>query len=227
MDKPRNRLPEMIFILLLLVVTAYLTTAYFVKFWPFKPAPSAGSQAIDLKDIAKDAGKTDANDTEPDLTKGVIGEGEGTYDLSDGKLYDCGDYLVAFPKDWMRIMRDGGKNVTGTDPNNPSNTVIIYQTEGLVADEASRAQTVEGISATLGSDYKIGDSEITDFLGRKCLLMSGTVLWNGMNAGLVILAVPDDKGSDFLVIGIYNPEKTENRDVVMGAMVTITPKTLK
>lgn len=216
----------MIIILLLLVVTAYLTTAYFVKFWPFKPVGSS-SQRIDLTAISDNAKDKDKSVTDADLTKGVVDEGKGTYDLSDGKPYDCGQYLMAFPKGWIRINKENGLQVTGTNPDDPTDTVLVTQTEGLVVDDKNLQQTVDGIISGLGEGYKAMESNTMDFLGRKCLLVSGTAVWNGTTAGLYILGVPDEKGPDFIVVGLYDTKKQESRGLVMDAMVSITPKTLK
>lgn len=214
----------MIIILLLLVVTAYLTTAYFVKFWPFK-SNGTGDQKIDLTAILDDAKNTDKSATDADLTKGVVNN--GTYDLSDGKPYDCGQYLMAFPKGWIRINKENGLQVTGTNPDNATDTVLVTQTEGLIVDDKTLSQTVDGIISGLGEGYKAMEKNTMDFLGRKCLLVSGTAVWNGTTAGLYILGVPDDKGPDFIVVGLYDTTKQDSRDVVMNTMVSITPKTLK
>jgi hypothetical protein len=223
MKSSKIQIVYLVAILVMLVVTAYVTTAYFVKFWPFMKATK---EPVDLTSIADSIANPPKDPGAPDLSKGVIGKNQGAYDTSDGKAFDCGTYFISFPTGWLRIVKDNGKTVISTDPKDTLNQIIIAEVEGIDTDSKTMAMTVETIKQELGSDYVIDQYELSDFLDRKCIVMSGSANVDGNTEGLMIMAVPDEKGSDYLIVGLYNPKSFDSRSAVSSAMVTLKPKSM-
>ena len=223
MKSSKTQIVYLVAILVMLIVTAYMTTAYFVKFWPFI---KAAKEPVDLTSIADSIANPPKDPSSPDLSKGVIGKNQGNYDTSDGKQFDCGTYFMTFPTGWLRIIKDNGKTVISTDPKDTLNQIIISQVEGINADSKTMTMTVETIKQELGSDYVIDQYELSDFQDRKCIVMSGSAVVDDNREGLMIMVVPDEKGSDYLIVGLYNPKSSDGRSAVSSAMVTLKPKSM-
>jgi hypothetical protein len=220
----KNKLAYLVLILVMLVVTAYLTTAYIVKFWPFS-SPTASKPKIDLTPIAENVQDKAKTPDKPDLSKGVVGNDKDKYEISDGTMFDCGSFSFAFPKGWLRLVMDGGKNVVSTDVVDATNSIMIKEIQDFILTKENAQETIDQLKKALAQDYVIEQAEVSEFMGRNCVIMSGSTDWNGTKAGLLIIALPDEKGPDYLVIGLYNPLSDEAKQTVTNAMVTLTPDT--
>ncbi len=218
----------LILILLLLIVTAYLTTAFLVKFWPFNQTNP--STAIDLSAIAENIEEQEnGNDPlQPDLSKGVVGENEDPYNVSDGTPYDCGSYSIAFPKDWLVVLQNKGKLAISSDLKNSTNSIYISQADVLTFDSENMDKTLADINESLGSEFTVEQANKTDFLGKKCLTISGSSLRNGVKSGLMAIAIPSDsKAPGYWIIGFFDPKNPSIRDDIVASMATMLINTVK
>lgn len=218
----------LILILLLLIVTAYLTTAFLVKFWPFNQTNP--STAIDLSAIAENIEEQEnGNDPlQPDLSKGVVGEDRDPYNVSDGTPYDCGSYSIAFPKDWLVVLQNKGKLAISSDLKNSTNSIYISQADVLTFDSENMDKTLADINESLGSEFTVEQANKTDFLGKKCLTISGSSLRNGVKSGLMAIAIPSDsKAPGYWIIGFFDPKNPSIRDDIVASMATMLINTVK
>lgn len=222
----KSKIAYLVLILLLLIVTAYLTTAFFVKFWPFhQPKPSG---VVDLSPIAKNVAENKTDITKPDLSKGILGANEDPYNVSDGSAYDCGLYSLAFPKGWLVVLQDKGKLAVSSDLNNSTNSLYINQTDTLTLDLENMDKVLENIKESLGSGFTIEQIDKTDFLGKKCLTISGSADRNGVKSGLMVIVIPSDSETPgFWMIGFYDPKTPTVKDSIVASMATMLIKTAK
>lgn len=224
----KSKIMYLVLILLLLIVTAYLTTAFLVKFWPFNQTnPSA---AIDLSAIAENIEERQNGDDplQPDLSKGVVGEDRDPYNVSDGTPYDCGLYSIAFPKDWLVVLQNKGRLAISSDLKNSTNSIYISQADVLTFDSENMDKTLADINESLGSGFTVEQVDKTDFLGKKCLTISGSSLRNGVKSGLMAIAIPSDsKAPGYWIIGFFDPKNPSIRDDIVASMATMLINTVK
>lgn len=219
----KSKLIYLVLILLLLIVTAYLTTAFFVKFWPFNQTNT--SATIDLSAIAKNIEKreNDNDPLQPDLSKGVVGEDGDPYNVSDGTPYDCGSYSIAFPKDWLVVLQNKGRLAISSDLRNSTNSIYISQTDNLTFDSENMDKTLADINESLDQEFAVEQIDKTDFLGKKCLTVSGSSNRNGVKSGLLAIAIPSDsKAPGYWIIGFFDPQNPSIRDDIVASMATMS-----
>lgn len=224
MDK--SKITYLILILVLLIVTAYLTTAFFIKFWPFNQNKS--TSAVDLTPIAQSIEKGNKDISKPDLSKGVVGNNEDPYNVSDGTPYDCGMYTMSFPQGWLVVLQDKGKLAISSDLKNSTNSIYVSQTDTLVFNSENTDKALDEIKQSLGSEFTVEQVDKTDFLGKKCLTVSGSSDRNGIKAGLLAMAIPSDASAPgYWIIGFFDPKDSSIRDNIVASMATMSIKTAR
>lgn len=225
-DRDRSKILYLLVILGLLILTAYVTTAFLIKLWPFgKTKPDS---YVDLSPIAENVEKGKIDTLKPDLSKGVVGNKEDPYIISDGSPYDCADFSIEFPKGWLIVLEDDGRMAISVDLKNATNSIYLNQQNSLSPDLSDMGNILEGIKKSLGEGFTIDQVDTAQFLGRKCLTVSGSATRNGLKAGMLALAIPSVKLTPgYWVIGFFDPKDMSTRDKVVDSMASLKLKQAK
>lgn len=201
-------------ILALLVLTAYVTTAFFIKIWPFGNAKPEGY--VDLAPVSESIDKANEDKS------GSAGALEGSYIVSDGTAYVCGDCSIVFPKGWLIVIDDDSKMAISTDLKNATNSILINSVNRLTVDSTDKNKILEEIGKSLGEGFAVDQVDTAKFFERTCLTVSGSAIRNGIKAGMVAMVIPSDRQMPgYWIIGFFDPKDMSSRDKVVESMASL------
>jgi hypothetical protein len=219
----KSKTAYLLIIFFLLVITAYMTTAYLVKLWPFAKTNSTG--VVDLSPIAESIEKSKTDPTKTDFSKGIVGQNQDPYIVSDGNPYDCGDYSITFPNGWLIVLQDKGKLAISNDLKNSYNSICVSWQKNLGFDTSDLEKSKKDIGEDLGSDYSIEQVDLTDYMNKKCLMVYGTAQRNDSKVGMMAMAIPSSGTQPgYWVIGFFDPKDSGSKDIIFNSMASISIK---
>ncbi len=213
MEDKRLKLTAAIFIAVLIAITAYITTAYLIRAWPFEKKPET------VGDLLKGAGSKDGS------LEGLFPGGKGVYGKSDGNLKLFKGFSITFPKDWLYAEIES--MTTGIDPLTPAISVSVRTMAGeeLGGGDMTLKDVGEQLSKS-DKSFKLLESRYVDFLGKQCLLMSGQSKRGNDEVGLVTFIVPT-KDAFQLVMGTFKLGDEDGKKTVEDVIATYRPLDVK
>ncbi len=176
-------------IALLLIISSYMTTAFFIGTWPFE------------KQV-----ETNITDETIEFLDGL---GEENYKISNGGRLIFEDFSIVYPEGW--IMMDVGVegSVVGVDSLDPNTSVSVSKID-------FGESNIDDIAYLLGERidtwYKTAESKDVLFLEKNCTLFSGIIEKIDKSEGMLVLAVPSGDVY-FLLTGVFEMEKKSQEKI--------------
>ena len=208
--KDNTKIIIAILIAFLLAMTSYITTAFFIKTWPFSNSKPTLDDLIN-QTTDDDVGKL--NNLEQS-TK------------SDGELKSYSDFLIQFPKDWFLMRTKDSGMISGIDALEPLISVSVQplgKKEIFGSVDGIDAKTIsEQMLKSNDKDFEIGTTEEVKSFGRDCIVFSGSSKRMGEKIGMLVLIVPGgEKG--YLVMGTFSSDDQNTKEIVENVMATFRP----
>lgn len=185
LDKVRDRGLFLGLIVVLIVATSYLTTAYFIH------APPFGSKI-----------KMTEEHTISQITTEI---GVEDYEVSSGKRTMFDHFSMVFPREWLLINTGEQSAILGMKPDDLNASVSISRIQ-MNTDLPDRTEDVQlFMSDNIDTWFATADISRTSFLNRQCFLFSGSFERTNKDDGMITLIVPDGE-IFYMITGLFVSE---------------------
>jgi len=203
-NRSRERLSFIAFFAVLIVVTSYLMTAYFIHAWPFI-----------TKNIADDS---------QDISQIVSDIGAEGYEISTGKRTEFDGFSIVFPKDWVLMNTGGNSAILGLNESDMDVSVSVTRIETQEELPENAEDVKVFLLENIDSWYGSADISSVTSGGSRCFLFSGSFTRYERDDGMITLICPDGDSLFFMVTGLF-PMEGGSGDVVEDIIATFRLET--
>jgi len=206
--KDNTKIVIAILVAFLLAGTSYITTAFFIKTWPFIESKPT------LDDLIAQTTDSDKLNNLDQSTK------------SDGELKNYCDFLIQFPKDWFLMRTEDSGMISGINALEPLTSVSVQplgKEEIFGSVDGIDAKTIsEQMLKSNDKDFEIGTTEEVKSFGRDCIVFSGSSKRMGEKIGMLVLVI-SGKEKGYLVMGTFSPNDQNTKEVIENVISTFRP----